>query len=107
MQKSKVITVNVVLLANLANATPIPLGEFDGAMIFVPETADDLTLITWYASYDGSTYVPLNTSDNTPVTQAVADANAFHLHPSCNPAPWLKAVGNAAETIYVALKRMG
>ena len=107
MQKSKCYSVAVVADAgDIADAGAIDMREYDGALLFIP-SGSSITSLTWYASYDGSTYSALNGSDNSAVTQTVAAAKAVHIHPACNVAALLKVVGDAAGTITVCTKRLG
>lgn len=107
MQKSKCSSISVVADAeDIGDATAVDLRDYDGALIFIPSDSS-ITSLTWYASYDGITYSPLKDSSDEAVTQTVTAGSAIHIHPSCNVAPLLKAVGDAADTINVCIKRLG
>jgi len=108
MQKAKVISTSVVdSVVDIADATAIPLLDFDGAILLIPADANNLTSVTWYVSDDNTTYYALNSSADEAVVQTVAEGEAYHINPVCNAGHYLKLVGDAATTIKVMLKRMG
>lgn len=90
----------------------IPFGEFAGGMVHIPN-GSSITSLTWWSSYElGGTFeAALHSEDGnvTPITyvatvQTVAADGAYPIPCELVGSASLKAVGDAAGTVYVSLK---
>jgi hypothetical protein len=82
----------------------IQYSESSGGMIRVP-TGSPITTLTWWATEEiGGTFAPAYDQDNVAVTQTVAQTRIHEIPAALFGAAAIKAVVNAAGTVYVNLK---
>ncbi len=96
--------ITVAVTDVLATTGAIPYQGFSSGEVHIP--SGSITSLTWSVSHDGTTYFSAYDSAATPaaVTQTVGSGKAYPIPAALAGARFLKAVGNAAGTIYVSLK---
>ena len=85
----------------------IPFANFAGGMVQNP-TGSVITALTWWASYNGVTYLALQDGAGSAITSTVAAAKCVPIPAACFGARFLKAVGTfsagTSDTIYLSRK---
>lgn len=99
---TKRMTVSVT--TDIATTEEIPYGIYGGGSIHIPD-GSSITSITWSSAPEkGDTYEAAYDKDGLAVTQTVAANGAYPIPLALFGAGAIKAVGNAAGTIYVSRK---
>jgi hypothetical protein len=70
-----------------------------GTLYFASTGSTGLTLLTWYASLDGTSFYPLQDGAGSAVTTTLPanTAVAVDIHALCAPSAWIAAVGNQSS----------
>jgi hypothetical protein len=97
-------SINVALVANIADSTAINIGDFEFGMVHIP-SGSSLTTLTWHSStkIDGA-YLAAEDASSAAVTQTVAAGQAHPIPAALSGARFVKITGNAAGVVGVTLK---
>lgn len=96
----------VAVTTSAATTGKFDYRNFAGGQVYVPANSS-LTTLTWRGSHDGVTYLPVQDGAGTAVASTVTPSTTgccCLIPASCFACAFLKAVGNAAGTIYLSLK---
>ena len=84
---------NVRADTTVADSTSFDFRNFSGGMVFVP-AGSGITVLTWYGSHDGITFLPIEDGSGTAVTStfssSAAAAKACLIPAACFAAAFLK-----------------
>lgn len=94
----------VALNTAIGTTEEIPFSEASGGIVRLP-AGSAITTLTWWASEAiGGTFAPAYDEDGVAVVQTVAHTRACAIPSALFGAASIKAVVNAAGTVYVHLK---
>lgn len=75
-----------------------------GGSVFIP-AAEAVATLTWFGSYDGSTwFAAYNSAGTTAVTQAVDESRCYPIPDELFGLPFIQARGDVAGNIFISRK---
>ena len=103
MQRGVVPMKGVTVGTSADTSQSIPFQNSSGGQVHV-YAGSSLTALTWYASVDGVLFLPVQDGQGNAVASIVSAGISCLIPASCFSCAFLKAVGNAAGSIDLALK---
>lgn len=95
---------SVSLTTSASTSPTLRVGQYAEGVIIIP-TGSSITDLTFYASHDDSTYVPLYDASKTAVAQTTLTAGrAYEIPSAAMSCHYLRVVANAAGTVHLTLK---
>lgn len=94
----------VAMTDSAATTAEIPYSEASGGMFRIP-AGSSITSLTWYSSESiGGTFAAAYDEDGVAVTQTVVHTRSYAIPAALFGSGSIKAVVNAAGTVYMRLK---
>jgi hypothetical protein len=86
-----------------ATSAPIDFSSYAAGQVEVP-AGSGLTLLTWYSSTDGKTFVPVQDGTGGAATSVVSASMSCLIPAACFACRYLMAVGNTSGNINLNCK---
>jgi len=96
-------SITVAMTTSATTTEVITYDQYAGGGVLIP-TGSTITTLTWHASADGTTFAAASDEGGTAIVQTVSAAKAYELPSALYGWRYIKAVTNAAGTVYISLK---
>ena len=102
LQRSTVVA-GITVGTTVGDSMAIPYSNYAGGSVFIPSDSS-ITVLTWYGSYDGVTYLAVQDGFSNPVLSNVGASVCCLIPAACYAMRFVKATDPIGGVINVSLK---
>ena len=102
LQRFSLVT-QVAVGTSVSASKTIEFRSFGAGQVFVP-VGSAITVLTWYGSYDGITFLPIQDGNGNAVISTVSAGNCCLIPAACFACAFLRATDPTGGTINLSLK---